>query len=207
MPVARRTAIRTALAATLLAASAACSPSPADKAGPGATVRTEPAPTTTTNPYAVPTVIDAAYVNRVLAGLDALRGDVTRLIVRTRTIPQEAYDRLRAMYGTDRSLQLRIDNFQGDLSHGLTGYNAQPGNQITTIAQLISASSKCIFARVARDYSAVGPGATPTSDKNWVSLIPLDGTRDPRGYNSTQWSFSYDGFPPDRSQPPDPCAG
>ena len=35
------------------------------------TLATVPAPTTTTNPYAVPAVIDAAYVNRVLAGLDA----------------------------------------------------------------------------------------------------------------------------------------
>jgi len=42
----------------------------------GATVPTAAPTTTTTNPYAVPQVIDAAYFNRVLAGLDAVEGDV-----------------------------------------------------------------------------------------------------------------------------------
>ena len=99
----RRTAIRAVLACILLAALAACSDSSSDKASPAATVATEPAPTTTIDPYAVPPVIDVAYVNRVLAELDRVMGDVTRLVVRTRTIPPEAYDRLRALYPDDES--------------------------------------------------------------------------------------------------------
>jgi hypothetical protein len=35
------------------------------------------------DPYAVPAVIDAAYVNRVLEGLDAAVGDVVRIVYRT----------------------------------------------------------------------------------------------------------------------------
>lgn len=204
--MARRTAIRAVVMAVALSAPAACSPSSANRAGPTATVATDPPQTTTTNPYAVPAVIDAAYVNRVLAGLDGLRGDVTRIILSSRTIPRDAYDRMRAMYGTDEWLQLRIDSFQTDTRRGFVGYKPDPGNQTTSVIQLITTSSKCIFARVTRDYSAVGPGATPASDKNWVGLIPHDRTRDPTGYNPTSWSFSYDGFPPDRTQPPDPCA-
>ena len=85
--VTRRTAIPAVLAALALLASAACSGGGADKGSAGAnptlatdpprtnpTLATVPAPTTTTNPYAVPAVIDAAYVNRVLAGLDAADG-------------------------------------------------------------------------------------------------------------------------------------
>ena len=45
--------------------------------GPTATV---PQGTTTTNPYAVPPVIDEPYVNRVLAGLDQGVGDIVRLV-------------------------------------------------------------------------------------------------------------------------------
>ena len=92
----RRTAIQAVLAALALTAPVACS-SGSDKAGPTATVATEPAPTTTTDPYAVPATIDVAYVNKVLAGLDAAVGDVTLLVVRTRTLTQEAYDRLKAI--------------------------------------------------------------------------------------------------------------
>lgn len=200
-------AVRLALAALLLAASAACHASSAQKvSGPTATVATEPAPTTTTNPYAVPPVIDAAYVNKVLAGLDAIRGDVTRQILAAHTIPRDAYDRMRAIYGDDNWLQLRIDSFQSDIRRNFAGYSATPGNQVTTVVQLLSRDSTCIFARVRRDYSAIGPGASTTSDQNWVALKPLDESRDPGGYNATSWALVYDGFPEDRSEPSNPCA-
>ncbi len=94
--VARRTAIPAALAALALLASAACSGGGADKGSAGAnptlatdpprtnpTLATVPPATTTTNPYAVPAVIDVAYVNRVLAGLDAVMGDAGRSLVRS----------------------------------------------------------------------------------------------------------------------------
>ncbi|MFN2504089.1 MAG: hypothetical protein ABR540_07650, partial [Acidimicrobiales bacterium] len=47
---------------------------------PSATVGTEAPSTTSADPYAVPAVIDEAYVNRVLAGLDAAVGEVVRLV-------------------------------------------------------------------------------------------------------------------------------
>jgi hypothetical protein len=62
------------LAATLvLVLAAACSQS-GDERGPTATVPSAPITTQPADPYAVPDVIDAAYVNRVLAGLDAVMG-------------------------------------------------------------------------------------------------------------------------------------
>ena len=119
-PVGGRTATRVALAALLLAASAACNSSDPDRdpASPN-TVATEPAPTTTANPYAVPAVIDATYVNRVLAGLDALKGDATREIIRAKTITTDAFDRLRAIYDSNEFLQLTIDGLEADVREGL----------------------------------------------------------------------------------------
>ena len=201
------TAARVTLAALLLAASTACSASRADRAGPTATVPPEPPATTTTNPYAIPPVIDEAYVNRVLAGLDAVLGDVVRLIVRTKTIPLEAYERMRSVYGDDHWLQLRIDSFQSDMRRNFSGYHNDPGNPTTTVSELLTSNKSCIFARVRRDYSAVGSGSTATSDRNWVALKPLDQARDPKRFNATLWALTYDGFPPDRSQPANPCIG
>ncbi len=80
--------------------------------GPTATV---PQPTTTTDPYAVPAVIDEAYVNRVLAGLDQAVGDIVRLVVSTRDIPPEVIDRLKAMYVGD-ALQLKSTISSGTCS-------------------------------------------------------------------------------------------
>ncbi len=200
-----RKAVRVALAGIVLAASAACSDSSADKATPTATVATEPPPTTTTNPYAVPAVIDVAYVNRVLAGLDAAVGDVTRLVVRTRTIPREAVDRLQAIYADQDFLQIQIDNYQADMRKGFAGYKPDPGNKSTAVSRLISGRATCIFAEAHRDYSAVGINTSNAPHTIWIALRPLDQTRDPNHYNPTPWAYVYDGFPPDRSQPPDPC--
>jgi hypothetical protein len=217
--VVRRTAIPAVLAALALLASAACSDGGADKGTAGAnptlatdpprtnpTLATVPAPTTTTNPYAVPATIDAAYINRVLAGLDATLGDATRLVIQTKTVPREAYDRLKSLYATDPRLQLAIDGLQTDLRNGFSGYSDRPGDRRTTVAQLVAASKTCIFVRVSRDYSAIGPGARPPSDKNWIVLRPLDSARDPNHYNLTNWTYHYDGFTPDQSQPTNPCA-
>lgn len=204
--MARRTAIRAVVMAVALSAPAACSPSSANRAGPTATVATDPPQTTTTNPYAVPAVIDAAYVNRVLAGLDAAMGDVLRTVVRTRTIPRDSYDRLRAIYATDGSLQLAIDLLQNDIRRSFAGYSAEPGNQVTMVSELISARSGCVFARIRRDYSAIGPGASATSDQNWIALRPSDKGRDPGEHNIVGWSITYEGFPANRSQPPNQCA-
>ncbi len=195
------------VAILLLVALAACKSSDgADRGSAASTVATEPAPTTTTNPYAVPAVIDEAYVNRVLAGLDAAMGDATRLIIRTRTITQEAYDRLKALYANNQLLQLVLDALQDEMRSGFVDYKPNPGNKLTTVNQILTATPQCIFVRVHRDYSAVAVDPTAVNPQ-WVSLKPLERERDPKKYNPTPWGVVYDGFTRDRSQPANPCAG
>lgn len=207
-PVVRRTAIPAVLAALALVASAACSNAGADKGSAGAnpTVATDPPTTTTTNPYAVPAVIDAAYLNRVLAGLDAAVGDVLRTVKRTNNIPQQALDQLKAIYSDPDFIQVKIDGYQRDIREGFKTYKQIPGNRTSSITRIISSKSNCIFAQISRDYSAVGINPLPELQTQWVAIRPLDRSRDPNGYNPTPWALAYDGFPPDRSQPVDPCA-
>lgn len=179
-----------------------------DQASPptGATVGTEPPRTTTTDPYAVPAVIDAAYVNRVLAGLDAAVGDVVRMVVSTKTIPREAYDRLRALYGTDSLLQFKLDSFQSDLREQLPGYRPNPGNKRTSVSELLSVARSCVFVKVIRDYSEVSTNASLTADIQWIAVRPLDNSRDPARYNTVGWTYVYEGFERGGRQPTDPCA-
>jgi hypothetical protein len=203
--VRRRTAIPAVMVALALLAPA-CADKGADRGSAGAnpTLATDPPTTTTTNPYAVPAVIDAAYANRVLAGLDAILGDVARTVLSTRTIPPDAYARLRAIYGTDSLLQLTIDGIQADIRRGFAGYKPQPGNRLSTVEQLISSAQKCIFVRVERSYHAVS--TTPaTTGPQWVALRSADPLRDPDRHNPTSWTMVYDGFPQDRSTPANPC--
>lgn len=206
--VGRRTAIPAVLAALALTASAACSSGAADKGSAGAnpTLATDPPRTTTTNPYAVPAVIDAAYVNRVLAGLDAVTGDAVRAVMSTRTIPRDVFDRLKALYLDNNRLQLAIDGLQLDLRENMAGYRTTPGNKVTTVTELITATPTCVFSAVRRNYSAVSTGTVPPVDPQWVALRPADPSRDPGQYNSTRWAYAYDGYPADRSRPTNPCA-
>jgi hypothetical protein len=165
-----------------------------------------PLATTTTDPYAPPPVIDAAYVNRVLAGLDQVVGDVVRMVVRDRSVTPEAEGHLRAVYG-DRWLKITADGLGKDAKESLAEIRPDPGNKVTTVSRLLSASADCIFAQVQRDLSPVVYRPNPEVAVQWVGLKPLDRTRDPRRLNPTPWMYIYDGFPPDHTQPEDPCAG
>lgn len=200
-------ALRTALALGAMTIASACNSDAGPGAGASNTVRTELPQTTTTDPYAVPTVIDAAYVNRILAGLDAAMGDVARMVIETRTIPREALDRMRAYYGNDLWLQITIDNFQADIRRNFSNYKANPGNKTSAVTELLSATPACIFVRVARDYSAVS-SSPPYTSTQWIALRPVQPSRDQRGFNQTTWAFIYEGFGPDKMAPAvDPCQG
>jgi hypothetical protein len=175
---------------------------PSEPLGPTATV---PQATTTTNPYAVPAVIDEAYVNRVLAGLDEAVGDFVRLVVSTRTLTAEAVDRLEALYIGDHR-QIQLDLIAADVDGGLRNYRPSPGNQVTLVSSLIVASPGCIFAKVARDYSEVTVQVYPEASTQWVVLVPARKYVEPSVYNQTGWVFLYDGFQRDGTAPDDPCA-
>ena len=179
-----------------------CSKGSDDAAQPRTTVPTAPALTTTTNPYAVPEVIDVAYVNRVLAGLDAVTGDALRMAVDAGYVTDEVLKRLRALYA-EQTLGIQVDGFTNDARAGRESFRG--GNQKTTVTKLFTGSTTCIFAQVARDLSAVVESPSPELATQWVALRPLDPTRDPSRLNPTPWIYVYDGFKKDHSQPANPC--
>lgn len=183
-----------AAGAVLAVASAACSEGGARVGVPSATVGTAPATTTTTDPYAIPAVIDSAYVNRVLEALDQAYGDIVRLVMQTRQLPPEATTRLRSLYARDELLQLQVDAFQLLLARGFPTYKSPSGDQHTQVQELISSTPLCIFARVSRDYSAVREATSQRSE--WVALVPKEPSRDEAHMNPTRWAYQYDGFPP-----------
>lgn len=198
--------VAAAACASVLMAAGGCS-SPTPVAGSGATVPTEPERTTTTRPYAVPAVIDAAYVDRVLAGIDAVMGDVVRMTMANKAIVPEAYDRLKAVYADSHGLmQDQIDLLQSQTRRGFPGSRPQPGNTATTVTHLVAATPSCIFARAKRDFSAVSTSPSSVLDPLWLSLRPADPARDPAGYNQTRWAVTFEQVFFDRSEPKNQCA-
>lgn len=170
-------------------------------AGPTASVPTMPP-----DPYAVPAVIDEAYVNRVLAALDQAVGDVVRMVVSTKTLSPEAIERLQAVYVGD-ALQQRFRIFQNDIFNGLTAFQPNPGNKKTIVAALLSIESSCVFAKVSRDFSEVSVQPDPRLATQWVALRLSDSATKTGRYNPTPWVVIYDGFPENHTEPPNPCVG
>ncbi len=197
------------MAVTVLAlATSACRSDRTDTAVPTATVRTELpaaitttiATTTTIDPFAVPAVIDVAYVNRVLAGLDALTGEAFRLYMRDRRITAEISARLKAAYGSGELYELKASAFELDKE---TRIIAEPGNPISATTRLVTGRPGCIYAKVSRDYRPAGGSVTDL----WVGLRQPALRQDPSRYNPTSWMYVIEGVRPDRSEPPNPCAG
>lgn len=181
---------------------AACS-NGSDEAQQRTTVPTAPALTTTTNPYTVPEVIDAAYVNRVLAGLDAAVGDVVRMVAQERTVSPEALARLRAIYSHEEATA-QANGLILDLAAGFPGFRG--GDRRSTVSKVVTVSPECIFAEVSRDMTPVAANPSPDLAVQWVALRPLDAENDPGHFNPTPWVMVFDGYKPDHSQPRNPCA-
>lgn len=188
----------------VVGAATACSSSKAGVTAVGPTVATAPETTTTTDPYAIPPVIDAAYVNRVLAGLDAAVGDVVRFVVKTHPAPHEITLRLKPLYNDDQTA-LQLEGFHQDYIGKFAGYRANPGDQVSSVTELVSATSTCIFAHVTRDYGPVVNVPNPDLADQWMAVVPSDPSRDPQHYNATGWMYVYDGFEINHVMPKNPC--
>ena len=184
---------------------AACNGGDESEAGPTATVPPAPSSTTTTNPYAVPEVIDAAYVNRVLAGLDAAVGDIVRLVVRTRDIPPEVIDRLKAVYQEREDINLELQAFSDDLRQSLPGYREIPGNQRSAVLDLLAADSGCVFARIERDYAELRSNPAGALSIEWIGLRRAPSDPNILRYNPTPWQIAVAGVRSDGSAPANPC--
>ena len=172
---------------------------------PLAPIGTLPFGTTTTNPYAIPAVIDEAYVNRVLAGLDQAMGDMLRLVLSTKSISAEAVDRVTAVY-IGRHRQNQLDLLAADYADGFPNYRQPPLNHTTIVSTLLVGTPACIFAEVSRDYSGVSLDPYTENSDLWVVLVPADKYVERSAYNTTNWVYLYDGFEPDGTAPESPCA-
>lgn len=184
-----------------------CADKPAEPEVPAATVPTAPATTATTNPYAVPPVIDAAYVNRVLAWFDQVEGDVVRHVIAVRTLTPEDVAVLRSINASDGLFQVALDAYQYTLRTGLGGFLPNPGNMKTVVLEMLSVKSSCVYVKVDRDASAVARNPNPALRTEWVALRRLDSP--PTSSNPTGWGYVLNGGgggasprAPDR----DPCA-
>jgi hypothetical protein len=163
-------------------------------------------PTTTApaDPYAIPAQIDAAYLNRVFEALERVIGDAARIIVTQQAYPPEAADRLYSVY-TEDEFQDQTRIWLDAISGGLRTFRSSPGDRLTTVKRIVSASRSCVFVEAIRDHSRTASEPVPPRS-TYVALRPKALDRDRAQLNPTPWIISGEGYNADGSQPPDPCA-
>ena len=164
------------------------------KADGGPETTLPPPPTASTapaDPYAVPAVINEAYVNRVLAALDQVEGDVIRNLVATR-VPQIADTmRLRAIYN-DPQFQLEFDDLLAFARTDLSQFKVPPGNRKTAVTKVVTARPDCTYVEASTDFADV-VRVPPTQPADQVKAITLRRTQDgadQQDLNPTPWSIS-----------------
>lgn len=157
--------------------------------------------------YSVPAVIDAAYVEKVMAALDHVYGDAIRILARERKITQDFLEHLVAIYGDaqfDRTQQIWVR----DVAAGLPGLSAIPGNPRTVLQQIVRNDVQCLLLRVDRDFSATHEAPDTPVPQEFVALSSKQDKQDPRMLNPTPWVMTFDGYiaTPAGAMPEKPCA-
>src|SRR5439155_22738222 len=149
-PMVRPRGVRSALLLALIALSACSSSKPhAGNVGP-----TTAAPTTTTDPYAVPGTVDVAYVQRVMDAIDPLLGKAAQAVVRDRSISGDWAKYARAALD-DKGLNSAKVGAQLELGLNLRDYKPNPGQPHTTIDALLVTRPTCLAVRAHRDSTEV----------------------------------------------------
>jgi hypothetical protein len=176
------------------------------------TTTAPPGSTTTTSlppeAYAVPDVIDQAYVQRVVSAYDKVLGDAIRAMVRDRGISDEFLKNLVAIY-TQPQFEVQQRLWTSAVAEGdLDNRPAEPGDPVTVIRDIVRADQRCVIAGIDRDFRpTLRPDIEPTESEqpDYVVLVRKREAPDPNRVNPTPWIMSFDGFKTDGTVPVNSC--
>jgi hypothetical protein len=181
------------LGGAVVLAVAACS-SGSHRASPPTTV---PLPSTTAasvaggpNPDVIPPVITPAYVNAVFAVLNHLNGNAARLMVDNDQLTSNVRSTLRAIYN-DPLFEVEVRVFEQSVSTQFSNVRRPPGDRMTIVMHLLTASPKCIFVSTHSDLSAVQDTPTRAAASEYWELQPKQPGADPTRLNPTPWALSF----------------
>ena len=169
--------------AALLVVGAACSGGGDKNAKPPAS----PGP----NPDVIPAVITPAYVNAVFKVLNHIDGNATRLLAAERVVTPAVRSDYRAIFN-DPMYPTELASAGESIQQGaIENVRSDAGDAVTTVVQLVTASSRCIFAQTRTDLSEgfIQPRPRPASE--YYELAPKQRGSDPERLNPTPWAISY----------------
>jgi hypothetical protein len=164
--------------------------------GDGRTDDTLPPEETTTSTtavsYAVPDVIDAAYVGRVIQALDHVYGDAVRHLAKTRRVDEEFLKPLVAIHNP-RIFGLVQDLWVKLQAKEFEGLRSEPGDPVTRIDKLLRADRECVLIEGDQDLTPFFDTDDPTNHHPYIGLTPIQAGRNPGNLNPTPWTVNFAG--------------
>ena len=97
---------------------------------------------------------------------------------------------LRAIYN-DPLYEVEVRVFEQSLSTQFSNVRRPPGDRVTVVMHLLTASPKCIFVSTRSDLSAVEVTPTQTAASEYWELQPKQPGADPTRVNPTPWALSF----------------
>jgi hypothetical protein len=163
-----------------------------------------PATAATTDPWAVPSTITPAYLDRVLAELDHIDGEAFRDARAHNAVTPRFIELERAIRAGDYNLRFEETAIKQEAGIGWSNIKAVPGDRKMTVESILSAPAACILAAVDIDFSPRTVGEPQHYPQWYVALVPSTANT----FNPTHWSFADDGFEAHGSapQPAHACA-
>lgn len=155
---------------------------------------------TTAVSYDVPAVIDAAYVEKVMAALDHVEGEAARYLASKRQLDEDWVRFLAAIYDS-KAMSLTQQAWLKIAGNEYTSLSERPGDPVTTVERLLLVSTECIVFEATRDFSALFKEPDPPRPQRYVALVPTPPGRNPGSYNPTPWIMSFDGRFKDGGEP------
>lgn len=137
--------------------------------------------------FAVPSTVDAPYVERVLAELDRVQGDVVRSIVASRAYEPDAEVSVRAVFN-DPEFAVQSEVFRRLVADVDRARNP-PGDNRSTVIAILAATPSCISVETEVDVSGTALEPPPPY-RVFVVLRPTQPGADPQDRNRTPWSIA-----------------
>lgn len=185
--------------ASLLVVVSACSSGGSKDVHP---IGTAPGP----NPDVVPAVITPAYVDAVFKVLNHLDGDVSRSLVKGRTVTSRDLSILRAIYG-DALYQEEVQIADQSAQQNVSGLRRPLGDRVTTVVSMIDAGPKCVFVATRTDYSQVLIHPAPPAAAEFWRLSPKSTSSEISDINPTPWVLTFNATYKTPTSIPDQCSG
>jgi hypothetical protein len=138
--------------------------------------------TSAVDPWAIPEVIDAEYVRRVLQRIDDVRAEVRRDVFATKQFTDVDRKKIESIY-VDHQLVVALNEWPTLATTEHPDFLSNPGSAVVVVQRILRSTSDCIWADVTFDESKNRPTPRVPVQAQIVLVVAAHDTQ----VNPTPW--------------------